>query len=279
MMEARPEDLNTYSEISSVCCLAESEFQCACDSLAAASLIEHSPSRALERAAQALLERVRQQRGGRLSQLRSDSWLSPLFRMTPEERLILVALHSGRWSYARLERILALSVDQIQILAWSARLQVSTQIDAPKGNPPGHKFKSIYPSAPSIRGASCPDFDPHQPWFQRFLDDEITSRRDQVFLQNHLMVCDSCRHALDRCRAVYDRADQEVKTALRKLGENHLEQEGRIEALRSVIKRGAIYSGREQMSTWESLVLFSQQPRIRIALFVFVGVLVKLLFD
>jgi hypothetical protein len=119
------------------------------------------------------------------------------YRLSIEERFVLIALHSGHWSYARLRRILELNEEIIQELAWGARIKVASQ--------------SSYPAGPTSFQSNCPEYDPKKPWTQRFLDDELNSKRDFLFLQVHLASCPSCAQLLARCREVYFNAEAEVR--------------------------------------------------------------------
>lgn len=121
---------------------------------------------------------------------------TPFYRLKPEERAVLLVLHSGRWSYDRLSRVLGLAVPDLERLSWSARVKL-----APVGK---------YPQAPERLGPRCPEYDPHRPWTQRFLDDEIATPADRLFLQSHLMACESCRRALSRCRDLYFWVEGEI---------------------------------------------------------------------
>src|SRR4051812_14873522 len=81
----------------------------ALETVAAVSLLALTPDRTLERATSALLQRAGHQP--------AFSAETPYFRLAPEERLILIALYSGRWSYPRLAKILGESEEWIQEIA------------------------------------------------------------------------------------------------------------------------------------------------------------------
>jgi hypothetical protein len=163
------------------------------ETLGAVSLMDLTPERALERAAAALLERVRSR--GLAANTRANLGIEraagPFFRLFPEERLLLVALHRARWSYARLARIFKVPVETIEEMAWGARISMTYAAGAP------------------ATGASCPQYDAKRPWTQKFLDDE-TVGREKFFLQGHLVACASCSQALARCREMYYGIDREI---------------------------------------------------------------------
>jgi hypothetical protein len=186
--------------------------QAVVEALAAATLRGLPPEDALVRAAQALLTRATASRPGRLNH--------PFFRLTAEDRLLLVALHDGSWSYARLARILQVDPEKLEEAAWGARLRLMG------GSPAG----------PARLGPSCPAYDARRPWTQRFLDDEIASGRERLFLQNHLMACDPCRAALGRCRDGYYAVERQVTEALRAPGGD---ADGDVEALSAAARIGA----------------------------------------
>src|SRR5690606_36531051 len=113
--------------------------------------------------------------------------------------LPISALHLSHWSYARLARILRLSREELETLAWQARLHLARQLAAAQGRP------LVLPAGPrdgaSVR-MTCPPFDARRPWTQVLLDDEWDSR-ERLSVQNHLMTCRSCQSALSASRTIY----------------------------------------------------------------------------
>lgn len=202
----------------------------------------------LERACAALLERSRGQ--GMAAQTRAllateGGFNQPLFRLHPEERFLLSALHLGRWSYERLSRLLGVTPERIEELAWNARLQLA--LSSTRLAPVGGKG-----------GAHCPEYDAFRPWTQRFLDEEIRRGADLVFLRNHLMACDSCMQALNRCRDLYysvermlPRVDEATDPIVLRLLEVHRE--------------GLRLRSRDRDLLARSLVAFARQWDVRIA--------------
>jgi hypothetical protein len=157
----------------------------AADTVATVSLLNLSSEEAIERAAKGILDHAVRRPPRRTP----DSYF---FRLLPEERLVLAALHYARWSYGRLARILGLTENQVAELAWGARLQLATSAAPEK--------RTMFPTASS--GASCPEYHPGRPWTQRFLDEE-SSPQERAFLQSHLESCASCLVALNRARTFY----------------------------------------------------------------------------
>jgi hypothetical protein len=150
------------------------------ETVSAASVVSGQPDRALEASLQALLDRANKK--GMYS--RVPTGFNALF---PEERFILLALHQGRWSYARVARVVRESEEMVQQLAWNARVYLAL---------------THYPSAPVQAGSSCPEYDPQRPWTQKLLDEEVRGQ-EKLFLQGHLSRCNECRQALLRAKEVY----------------------------------------------------------------------------
>ncbi|MGZ3687888.1 MAG: hypothetical protein ACXWPM_04495 [Bdellovibrionota bacterium] len=171
----------------------------ALDTTAAMTLLDVAEDRRLERIARGLIERATREGNAGNARQNLLAMDSPFFRLSAQERLILVALHSGRWSYARLSRILARTPEVIQELAWGARVKLS---------------EGPYPIGAKISGANCPEYQFSRPWTQKFLDDELDSPRERVFLPNHLMACASCSQALKRCRDLYFAVDSQISKLL-----------------------------------------------------------------
>jgi hypothetical protein len=160
------------------------------ETLGALSLRESEPTRLLERTSTLLLERAVKD-GIRANLAAADQ---PFYRLQPEERLILVALHANRWSYARLARILGKTSEQIEETAWAARLHLISV--------PGRQIAAPHPTGSKFSGERCPEYSPARPWTQRFLDDEL-GRKERFFLENHLVSCETCGKAMARCRQLY----------------------------------------------------------------------------
>jgi hypothetical protein len=150
-------------------------------------LMDIPRDRLIERATSALLQRAVQQGGNT-----NTSHLNRVFfRLPPEARFVLSALHLGRWSYSRIGRILEIAPEQVEVLAWSARTILGAEIS------------KIAIGGSKGSGIHCPEYDLNRPWTQRFLDEEISSGQERVFLQNHLMACNACQSALNHCRDLY----------------------------------------------------------------------------
>jgi hypothetical protein len=243
------EDLRTLASVGRALWADTRESQLATiETLSAVTLLDLTPDRAVERAAVALLERV--SRRGATAQ-----WAQPFFRLEAEERLTLVALHQGRWSYARLGRVFGLTTEQVEALAWSARLQLASAIG------------TAYPAGAPQRGPNCPEYDSQRPWTQRFLDDEVSSGRERLFLQNHLMACGSCRDALNRCRETYYALEASLPQLSEAAGDTRL-----LQNLKSVTRKGLGLKAPAERSFVESLEVFFRRRDVRWAMAIFTGV-------
>lgn len=139
---------------------------------------------------------------------------SPFFRLSPKERFVLFLLHSGRASYARLSRLLGVSVQEVQTLAWIARTQIAASPEfrlqtaqAVTPPPPPTKLQT------QLR-QSCPEYDATKPWTQKILDDEMASA-ELTFIQNHTAICTDCNRALRVARDFYYSIERLVPTVPR----------------------------------------------------------------
>ncbi len=211
------------------------------------------PSAQVERMAQALLERARgSTRGG--TAVSGDpfaAWDRPFFRLDPEERLALAALHGPqRWSYERLGRVLWLPVEGVEQLAWRARMRLASHLKRQGGG------VIPYPTGAARASLSCPEYQGDRPWTQRFLDEELSNGNEQLFLQNHLMACPACQSALMRCRDLYFAVDATVHEAL---AETPLDAE-----LREQARQDRIWLKPATQRTFgESLFIFTQREDVR----------------
>ena len=179
----------------------EAQSRSAREAVAAVSVLQLPSDRALERMAQALLERAERE-GGRSNLARLDH---PFFRLEAKERFALIALHQNRWSYARVARILGESMEALQERLWRARVYLASL----SGASPTRKAPLAFPAGPSQARSTCPEYDSQAPWTQAFLDEEFGSQQ-RLFLQNHLMACIGCRQALNRCRDLYFTVDSQL---------------------------------------------------------------------
>lgn len=250
------EDLKALAEVGRALWADPRESQLATiETLSAITLLDLMPDRALERAAAALLERVTKRgfAADTYSSLAAGvgaGTASRFFGLYPEERMLLVSLHSGRWSYARMARIFKTTPERIEEMAWSARIAL---VSSAPGAP--------YPAGASQRGANCPEYDAKRPWTQRFLDEEIRSGSERVFLQNHLMACDSCRNALGRCREMYYAVDK----LLPRLTEE-ANDAGVLRSLESLARQTSVLRSPSQRSFAETIEIFTRRPDVRWAI-------------
>ena len=229
------DDIKTFSGIGKVLWFDPvSSRRSTVETLSVISLIQKTPECSLERAAQALLERAR--RESKFSQGGSplEALNQVFFRLTHEERLTLVALHQGRWSYDRLSRILNLPRTQVEELAWGARVKLAKE--------------GRYPHGPHPRGDKCPAYETQRPWSQRFLDGEVSLGRERLQLQQHLVECPACSSFLIRCRELYFHVEKEVYA--------QSTDPERVTSLEDLIKRNPMPGVFNERTFSETLVTF-----------------------
>lgn len=206
----------------------------AVETLSAVFLLDLTEERAIDRAAGALLERAQKQSSAATTMGALDSnQFNAFFKLFPEERFLLMALHQGRWSYARLARVMKETPERIEQLAWKARIRLAASVGM---NSIGGKLAT----------SSCPEYNMDRPWTQRFLDEEIPSGRELLFLRNHIMACDSCLQTMTRTRNIYFK----VESLLPKL-----EEEQRILSLLDSVSRFGLKTRSQIKPTFKSSVL------------------------
>jgi hypothetical protein len=171
------------------------------DTVSAASLVETQTDAVVERTVRALLDQA--EKRGSFARPGAQLFQS----LFAEERFLLLALHSGRWSYARIARVLEETPESVQTMAWNARVHLASH----RGYPAGSRAAT----------PSCPEYNPQTPWTQKFLDEEMKGQ-EKLFLQSHLLSCSSCREALMRAKEIFFRAEAmlgEVRRDSDKMGE------------------------------------------------------------
>jgi len=242
-----------------------------CEALAAASLGEELPEVMIERASALLLTWCEQEEGDAGAPkvgLQGAFW-----RLPPKARFVLAVLHGPyRWSWRRTARVFGWAasfetgntasaekmkelsgelLDLVARLAWSSRLELAWELGL--GYPSGGGSTDIT--------RSCPELDARAPWTQKFLDEEMQSR-EALFLQNHLMICRSCRSALEAARKVFHGVDAHVRGLL---GESRSRTDGTPlgrEALASAFRQ--VLEGRRRLLHPASLS-FLESLRVHLA--------------
>jgi hypothetical protein len=251
-----PEDLNVFASLG-VAIWAEPELseRNVLDTISAAALFGLTPEKTLEKACRGLLEKAKGQ------SVLSNWSQNPLFynrifyRLSPEERFVITAVHLGHWSYDRLVQILDKSEEEIQELLWQARLVLN------EGAP--------YPAGPTSLGRDCPEYHSRMPWTQRFLDRGETLGRYRFFLIQHMLACQFCAGAMARCRAFYFRVDQEVLKTVK------APEWGR--SLNRILEESPLYRYSSEISVRESLVIFLRNSDVRLILCILIGLILFLI--
>ncbi len=225
------------------------------DTVSAASLFDLTPEKTLEKACRGLLERAK-------GQAESSAWIQNpsvfnkvFYRLSPEERFVLTAVHLGHWSYDRLVRILDRSKEEVQEVLWHARVVMN------EGGP--------YPAGPAFSGPNCPEYNPRVPWTQRFLDNEELQGKNRFFLSQHMLTCSTCAGAMARCRALYFRVDQEI---VKNIGVPEFGH-----SLRKVLEESPLHQYSSDLSVGKSLQIFFQKSDTRFMLFLFLGLILFLI--
>jgi hypothetical protein len=246
-------DLKTYAEIGRALWADPSRSsEMAVETLSAIALMDLTQERALEKASQALLDRaVRQGMASNTLSALDTGQFGAFFKLQPEERFVLVALHLGRWTYERTARVLQIQPEVVEALAWRARSQIGIS-------------QGLTPIGAKIASANCPEYDLDRPWTQRFLDEEMGKGRETVFLGNHLMACESCSRSLARCRDIYFR----VEAMLPRVPDD----DGILRVLAKVSTDGKKLRSNEGYTFSDSIAAFFSQRSIQI-LFALVFVL------
>ena len=263
----RTEDLKTLAEIGRAI-WTDPTFseRTTVETVAAVTLLHLPPERTVERAASVLLDRAtRESHAGHLRK-NFNSVTDPFFRLSADQRFLLVALHLGRWSYARLARILEEEIEKVEELAWTARVELIAQASTLKGS------KVPYPAGAGVMGRNCPEYRADRPWTQRFLDEEIHSGNHRLFLQNHLMACDSCRNALSRCREVYFAVEAMIPKLETGSASSFVESLGALCTKSQQIRNGS------DRTFLRSLGIFVQRIDVQIALAIMIFALVIKVF-
>ncbi len=233
------------------------------ESMTAVLMLDLSSSRMVEKLSTVLLSRA--QKDGVAPN--AESLGNQFFRLDPEERLVLISLHRGKWSYDRISKILGVTAEKVQELAWAARLHLiyspeSASILAQQGGysklvPQG----LIHPTGSLFNGVRCPEYHPGRPWTQRFLDQESTTR-EKHFLETHLKGCDQCRKALSRARTLYYSAER----LLPEVPKNSPTARERLEAMAQTLVRAARFKHPIDRSFGETMEIFVQRPEIQLAI-------------
>ncbi|MBC7385030.1 MAG: hypothetical protein H7301_02570 [Cryobacterium sp.] len=169
---------------------------------------------------------------------------SPFFRLSAKERFVLFLLHSGRASYRRVARLLSITSEDVQAIAWQARVQIASSPDV--------RMTAPHPSGSSKLKQSCPEYDPAKPWMQKFIDDEMGTP-ELSFLQNHTAVCPDCQRALNSTREFYYAVEKWVPLSVVTANTEELGA-----TLKRALRRGQIEAGQlpSDLRFFEAVGLF-----------------------
>jgi hypothetical protein len=249
------EDLKTIAELG-LALWADPHYssQVTSETFMAASMIEVQDDLRLERAAQALLDRAVSEGHSRNTTINArvpGAINDEFFRLGVKERFVLVGLHFGKWSYARLSRVCGVSAEEIEELAWRARLTMA----GPN-----------YPQGASLASQNCPEYIAARPWTQRILDDEWETGGGRMFLQNHLMACDSCRAALGRSRQMYYSVEARIPRSVR--------SQELSEVLDQITRRTHVLRQPSERTIHESFSIFTRRREARLLIALLFGFLV-----
>jgi hypothetical protein len=145
-------------------------------------------------------------------------------------------------------------VEQVEELAWSARVRMGAE-------------SSRVAIGGRAAGPNCPEYDVRRPWTQRFLDDEIRSGQERIFLQTHLMACPSCQKTMNHCRDLYFAVESSLPRAMFKAS-------GRssIAELEKLCQRGRELGGapaiepEKELTAWQAFVKVLKAPDVVLVL-------------
>ncbi len=112
----------------------------------------------------------------------------PFFRLSPKERLILTALEAGQFSYQQIAQWLAISVMELEKIAFRARTSLVPKYQA-----------ILRKKGPT---AACPSSIEEVPWVQRFFDEEY-GRKEQLLIQSHVVKCEGCQKTMRAAREFF----------------------------------------------------------------------------
>jgi|GEM_PF-6184862 len=113
---------------------------------------------------------------------------SSFARLSSRERLVLVALETGQFSYAEMRSWLSLSPDAFEYMVWQARSRFVDEV-------PTQIFRAgTSPQCPANEGGV--------PWTQRYFDEELT-RKQTWHTQEHLRGCSDCKASLIAAREFF----------------------------------------------------------------------------
>ncbi len=215
------------------------------DTLTSVSLLNLSDDRTIERASKVMIE---------LAERNPPTLLKlnhPFFRLAPIERFLLTSAHIEKWPYERISRTLGIENNLLEPWLWAIRLKFCFQ-ESQSG--------IEYPRAPGALGTNCPDYDASSPWTQRMMDDEL-GKRERFFLQNHLIVCDKCRKALELTRKMIFKIESLIPVK-----ESSQELENANDRIFNSWKIGEVTFRPIKLETSKTLINFISQPKVQFLL-------------
>lgn len=156
----------------------------------------------------------------------------PFYRLLPIQRFALMGRHLEGWSYTKLGTLLNLPSYDIEKILWQTRVELGT-----------YRSSDISIGS-SLCTFQCPEYNIQRPWTQRFLDEQLRAQ-DRVFLQGHLLQCESCRQTLESARKIYYLAQSEIPTF--ECSENHLQM---LSERWNAIREARVHQPLSVQKTW-----------------------------
>ena len=110
------------------------------------------------------------------------------------------------------------------------------------------------------------------PWTQRFMD-EALKKKELLFLQGHLMTCQSCSRSLALCRDLYYRIEGLIPQ-----WESPEQLKKEVEGLERALTRVRRTLNPNEHTFGSSLEVFLERWDVRIALALLLAVILRLFF-
>lgn len=143
-----------------------------------------------ERLAQHVLQQWAREQGQRWNASEETDLNQPIQRVLPWRRMLLTLASDLKLSYANSALWMGMSESQTVLELWKTRAELARPYTAPAAIPTSD---------------ACPEWIPERPWVQTYVDG-FMPRFERVFVESHVLECDSCRAAVLNTRTMIQKA-------------------------------------------------------------------------
>ena len=187
----------------------------------------------------------------------ASSFNNVFFRLNVQERFVLGAFYLNKWNYNKIGEILGKKKEEVECILSKARSQLYLYSNIKINQKVDIKINN------NEKRIDCPDYNPENPWVNKFLDKEF-SKSVNLFLESHVLKCTNCQNILLKHRTI----NYDIKKLIpRPL--NNYELNNNTNLLLKKLKLISRYNKNKDITFLESLFIFFSRSEIKTIILIF----------